>query len=123
MTISAQIFAAAGITPGVIKWQGITSNQTLAVNNGYIVTSGALSLALPASSNVGDTIGLTLAGGTSWSITQGAGQQIRLDSQQTTSGASGSLNSIGQGNSVILICDTANTHWTVLNNEGSLTVV
>ena len=123
MTISASLFASAGVTPGVLKWQAITANQTLVVDNGYIVTSGALSLALPATSNVGDLIGVVLSGGTSWSITQGAGQQIRLNNQQTTSGTGGSLNSTNNGNAVFLVCDTASTHWTVINFDGSPTVV
>lgn len=123
MSIYSNIFATAGVVPGVLKWQTITANQTLAVDNGFIVTSGALSLALPTSSNVGDMIAVMLVGGISFSITQAAGQQIRLNNQQTTSGVNGSLNSTNNGNSVVLICDTANTHWTVLNYSGTLTVV
>lgn len=123
MTINANIFATAGVVPGVLKWQTITANQTLVVDNGYIVTSGSLSLALPASSNVGDQISIMVSGGTGFSITQAAGQQIRLNNQQTTSGTGGSLSSTNNGNTVTMICDTASTHWTVLNAMGSLTVV
>lgn len=125
MTISADIFGVAGVIPGVLKWQTITANQTAVVNNGYIVISpgGAVSLALPSASNVGDQFAVVLAGATSWSITQGAGQQIRINNQQTTSGTGGSLNSTNQGNLVVLLCDTANTHWTVIDFVGSITVV
>lgn len=104
-------------------WNLITTNQTLAVNNGYVVTSGTLSLALPATSAVGDEIELTLDGGTSWTLTQGVGQQIRFGSTQTTAGVGGSLASTAQGDAIRLICTVANTRWNILSSIGNITVV
>src|SRR5271157_3099822 len=70
---------------GGLTWQTIGASGALAVNNGYICTAGgALSFSLPASSAVGDVISITLDGSTSWTITQGANQQIRFGNQQTT---------------------------------------
>lgn len=110
---------------GGLTWQTITANQTLAINNGYICVSpgGALSLALPAVAPVGSEIEVTLDGATSWTITQGAGQQIRLGNVQTTSGVGGSLASTAQGNSIRLVCSVANTKFNVVSSMGNITVV
>lgn len=113
--------AAAG---GGLDWSNIGANQTLAVNNGYFCsTGGALSLALPSSSSVGDAIAVSLVGSTSWTITQGAGQQIRIGNTTSTLGAGGSIASTAQGDSIWLVCQTANTIWVAVNNPvGALTV-
>lgn len=106
-------------------WTAISANQTLAVNNGYFCTGGgALSLALPAVSAVGDTIDVVLDGSTSWTITQpNAATRIRLGSSQTTLGVGGSLASTAQGDTVKLVCETANARWVVVSSMGSITVV
>ena len=88
-------------TGGGMTWNTISSSGTLAINNGYICTAGgALSLALPAVSDIGDMIAVTLDGSTSWTITQPAGKQIRMGNIQTTLGVGGSLASTDQGDSV-----------------------
>lgn len=105
-----------------MNWTAITANTTLAACHGYIVESGALSLALPATSSVGDVIAVTLAQGTSWTITQAAGQQIRLGTYQTTVGASGSLMSTALGDSVSLVCTVANTSWMSYATQGNILI-
>jgi hypothetical protein len=106
-------------------WQTITASQTLAVNNGYVCVSpgGALALALPAVSAVGAIIEVTLDGATSFSITQSAGQQIRIGNTATTAGAGGSLTSTQQGDSIRMVCSVANLKWNVLSSMGNPTVV
>lgn len=107
-----------------MTWQTIAANQTLAVDNGYFCTGGAnLSLALPAVSAVGDTITVALDGSTSWTITQGVGQQIRIANTQSTLGAGGSIASTAQGDTVELTCSVANTRWNVISSIGNITVV
>jgi hypothetical protein len=108
-----------------MTWTAISANQTLAINNGYICVSpgGALSLALPTTAAVGSIIEVTLDGATSWTITQGAGQQIRIGTSQTTSGAGGSLASTAQGNTVRFVCSVANNKFNVLSSIGNITVV
>ena len=113
------------IPSGAFTWSLITASQNLAANNGYFCISpgGALSLALPTSgATVGTAIEVVLDGATSWTITQGVGQQIRFGNQQTTSGAGGSLASNKQGDSVRLICEVLNTRWVVVSSIGLLTV-
>lgn len=112
------------IVGGGLSWSNIGASQTLVNNEGYICGSGAgLSLALPASASVGDTIEVVLDGSTSWTITQGAGQQIRLGNTQTTAGAGGSLASTAQGDWVRLVCSVAGTNWVACAEQGNITVV
>lgn len=110
------------VTGGGNTWSSITANQTLVVNNGYFVTSGTLSLALPAAAVVGDTIYVVLRGGTSYSITQASGQQIFFGNTNTTSGAGGSLASSAAGDSIRMVCSATNTTWVVIDSVGNLTV-
>ncbi len=115
--------------PASFTWQNITSGQTMAVNNGYAITSGACSLALPTTSAVGSVIEVVLAGGTSWTITQAANQQIFMGSNQsgavsTTSGVGGSLASVRAGDWIKLVCITANLAWQACVLQGdAITVV
>lgn len=105
-------------------WNRISASQTLAVSNGYFcVGGGALSLALPATSNVGDVIEVSLVGSTSWTITQGAGQQILMGNTQTMAGVGGSLASTQQGDSLRMVCMTTNLTWVVVSSMGNPTVV
>lgn len=113
---------AGAITVTTMPYTSITANQTLAVSNGYFVTSGALNLALPATSVVGDKIDLCLAGGTSFSVTQAAGQSINMGNRVTTTGATGSLASSANGDFISLVCSAANTVWYVKSSMGNLLV-
>jgi hypothetical protein len=108
-----------------MTWSTISANQTLAVDNGYFCTGGAaLSLALPAVSAVGDMITVVLDGSTSWTITQpNAATRIRIGNSQTTLGVGGSLASTAQGDTVTLVCETANARWAVTSFVGNITIV
>lgn len=108
---------------GSMVRQTISSNQALAVNNAYYVTSGALSLSLPATSSVGDIVQVTLAGGTSYDITQIVGQQMRIGSVMSTIGAGGSATTTADGDSILLECTIANLEWTATSVIGNFTVV
>jgi hypothetical protein len=109
---------------GLPTWNKISANTALVSNMGYICTGGGtLSLSLPATSNVGDIIEVTLDGSTGWTITQGAGQSIKLGNATTTSGVGGSLTSTAQGDSVRMVCSVTNLRWNVLSSMGNPTVV
>ena len=108
----------------ITNWQVIGASGPLAVNNGYVCTSGAaLSFSLPATSAVGEMISLSLDGSTSWTITQGAGQSIRIGASATTPGVGGSLASAAQGDTVTMVCSIADTRWVVVSEIGTITVV
>lgn len=111
-------------TTGLPAWNKISASQALVVNNGYICTGGAiLSLSLPATSTVGDIIEVTLDGSTGWTITQGAGQSIRIGNSTTTAGVGGSLSSTAQGDSIRMVCSVTDLKWNVLSSMGNPTVV
>ena len=113
------------VVGGGITWSNIAANQTLVINNGYFCSGGgALSLALPAVSAVGDTIEIVLIGSASFTVTQGAGQSITLGSITTTPGVGGSLASTQQGDSIRMVCQTANLTWIIgAGSIGNLTIV
>jgi len=109
---------------GGFNWLNIGTSQTLVNQTGYFCSSGgALSLALPATSSVGDTIHVVLDGSTSWSVTQAAGQRIRLGNTVSTTGPGGSVSSNARGDSMTLVCQEANNFWTAIDSVGSLTFV
>ena len=110
---------------GGITWSNISANQTLSINNGYFCSGGgALSLALPAVSAVGDTIEIVLIGSASFTVTQGAGQSIRIGNIATTAGVGGSMASTQQGDAIRMICQAANLTWILgAGSIGNLTVV
>lgn len=100
--------SGSGLTWNVIAG----SSATMAVNNGYITTnSSTTSLTLPATSNVGDYITIIGNGTGQWTIVQGTGQQVRIGSAISTSGAGGSVSSFNSFNSIDLVCAVANTLW------------
>ena len=106
----------------VITWTEVVGASTgMSGNKGYITnyTLGTASLSLPGSSNVGDVIEIVGKGGTGWQVTQGAGQTIHMDTQSSTTGAGGSISSSNTGDTVKLVCITANTDWRVSHSVSS----
>lgn len=135
---TATITAGAGITvtPGAntitiassataFTWSVITVNQTAVVNNGYFCNkAGTLALALPAASAVGDTIVVTNENtALGVQFTQAAGQQILIANTNTTLGATGTLTSSAVGDTLQIVCLTANTIWRVTYMVGNWSVV
>lgn len=104
-------------------WSVKTLDFTATTQNGYFTNGGArLNVQLPAGSAVGDTFAVSEIGGSGWKIVQGAGQQIRFGSSTTTSGATGYLQSIANGDTVWLVCTVANLSWQVVTSVGNITV-
>lgn len=114
---SITINASGGLT-----WQTISANQALVANNGYACISpgGALSLSLPATAAVGTIIEVVLAGATSWTLTQAAGQQVFFGNTSNTLGATGTTASTAAGDSVRLLCTVANTTWYIISSVGNI---
>jgi len=115
--------AASGGTS--FTWSVITADQTAAVNNGYFCNkAGTLALALPTTSALGDVIEVSNEN-TALGIqfTQASGQQILIGSSNTTSGATGTLTSSAVGDTLKIVCKTANTVWRVTSIVGNWSVV
>jgi hypothetical protein len=113
-----------GSVGGGVTWSTVGASTPLLNNNGFFCTGGAaLSFSLPAVSAVGDAIGLTLDGSASWTITQGAGQQIRFGALATTPGVGGSVSSASQGDTLIMVCSVANLKWNIISVIGNIALV
>lgn len=108
-----------------LSWTEVTgTSASMAVNSGYIANNaGLVTLTLPATSAIGDTIQVTGKGVGLWRIAQNAGQTIHFGSSDTTTGVAGSLSSILRYDCVEITCITANTDWIVTSVLGNLTVV
>jgi len=114
----------SAVAPGLV-WQRISGNTPLLPGNGYICVApgGALNLTLPVVSSLGDEIRIYLDGSTSFTIVQGAGQQIRYGNQQSTAGVFGSITSTAQGDSMHLVCSVADLRWLLISGAGNPTIV
>lgn len=112
-------------TGGGYSWTEVTgTSQAMAVNNGYIANNaGLVTLTLPATASVGDTVTVQGKGAGLFRIAQNAGQTIHFGSSDTTTGAGGYLEATQRYDSVELLCITANTDWAVYTApQGVLTV-
>lgn len=123
VTPTANTITIAATGAGSFGWSVITANQTAAINNGYFCNkAGTLALALPATSAVGDVIevaNINTALGVQF--TQAAGQQIFFATASTTLGATGTLTSSAVGDTLKMVCRTANTVWQVVSSIGNWT--
>lgn len=118
---------AGSITIGAdnagMNWTVVTTNQTGADNNGYIVdTAGNVNVALPAVSLVGDTFQVNSIGAGTFTITQAGGQQVIVGNLTTTLGAAGTIVGTGIGNWIELTCYIANTLWIASVKQGTVVV-
>lgn len=94
------------------------------MNHGYFCTGGGtLALLLPPVSALGDIIEITLDGSAGFSVTQGAGQSLRIGNLATTVGVGGSLSSTQQGDTIRMVCQVANLKWNVFSSMGNPTIV
>lgn len=112
-------------TSGSFAWNEVTgTSASMAAQNGYIASNaGLVTLTLPVTASVGDTINIAGKGAGGWSVAQNAGQTIHLNSSSTTVGVGGSLSSTNRYNCAELLCITADIEWIVLDSSGNLTVV
>jgi len=110
------------------SWHNVTSATNpnpMTKENGYITTDNAslVTLTLPATAAIGDTVRILGQGTAGWRVLQNAGQSIHLLSETTTAGVGGSVSSTNRYDTVELICLVANTEWVCATVTGNLTVV
>lgn len=104
----------------------VAGPTAMSAHNGYVAntTSPTLcQLTLPAVAAFGDTIEISGEGTGGWQLLQNAGQTVHFVSQDTTTGAGGSISSTQDRDAIRLLCVTANTDWNVLSAAGNLTIV
>ena len=106
------------------SWVAKAAGAALVPNFGYYSTSGSSqSFPLPSSAAAGSVIALTQVGAGIVTITQAAGQSIVFGNSTTTVGAGGSIVATAAGDTVQLLCTTANTTFQVLSSIGNWTIV
>lgn len=110
---------------GFVTWSVITSSQSGVAGNGYFCNGGSqVVVTLPSSSAVGDTIAVAAMNSNGFRISQPSGVSVQFTNTTTTIGTGGSLTSTAIGDSVILVCNVANTSWfAVPGSMGNITIV
>jgi hypothetical protein len=126
ITNGAGNITIAATGPGGFVWTRVTgTSQTMVSNNGYIAdNAGLVTLALPATSAIGDELIIVGRGAGGWSISQAASQQIIIGHTSSTVGVGGSVASSNRRDGVYLVCTNTNLEWTAATGpEGNLTIV
>jgi hypothetical protein len=123
VTPGANAITIAAIGAGSFVWTIITADQTAAVNHGYFCNkAGTLALTLPVASAIGDVIEVAnINTALGIQFIQAAGQQIFIGNTNTTLGATGTLTSIAVGDTLKIVCRTANLTWQVVSGWGNWT--
>ena len=108
-----------GEDPGIMQWDEITVTgpTQMVVRHGYIANTTAptlCQLTLPAAADVGEVVAVVGKGTGLYQIQQNAGQQILYGNLATTVGVGGSVTSTLARDTIMLVCSTANTTWTVM---------
>ena len=123
ITNGAGAITIASVAAGP-SWNFIAASQPMLTDNGYVCNGGgALVLTLPAVAAQGDELEVYLDGAASWQIAQLAGQSILYANTNTTGGIGGSITSTSQGDSIRLLCVTANLCFVVLAAVGNPIIV
>lgn len=112
ITNGAGSITIASSTSGM-TWTTISgTTQSAAVNNGYITNNaGAVTVTLPTTFAIGDTIEVKGLGAGGWVLAAGTATTIRIGSSVTSS--AGSLTSANQYDTVRVTGLVANTTWSV----------
>lgn len=112
------------VTGAGFTWNEVTlTSASMAVENGYIANNvGLVTLTLPATAALGDSIKVVGKGSGKWKIAQNVGQTIHFDSSPTTAGVTGYLQATAQYDCLELLCITANTTWVIVSSVGTITV-
>jgi hypothetical protein len=96
------------------------TSSALVKGNTYIANNaGLVTLTLPTTAALGDTIQIIGKGAGLYVIAQNASQQIFNIATSTTVGVTGTLTAISVSSSLTLRCTTANTGWTVTSASGT----
>lgn len=105
---------------GGITWNDVTTNTLMVANNGYVVTSGGGTMTIPATCAVGSLFWIAGSSAGGWILQANTGQVIHFGSATTSS--AGSLGAVNRWDSVLIVCVTANTTFSVLSSIGNLVV-
>lgn len=111
---------------GIMSWLSVTgTTQAMSTNTGYVVNNASLvTLTLPSTANLGDSIRVLGASSGLWKISQLVTQQIIFGILSSTAGTSGSISSLKSNDAVEIRCIVAGTStiWEVVSSAGNITV-
>ncbi len=136
--VSAAISAGSGISIASVSGSITISNNaaanafvdqtstpvTAVSNTTYLVDNGVTQIvfSLPTTSAKGDRLNIIGFSAGGWVLDQAVSQQVIYGNASTTVGTGGSVASQLASNSLMLICVTANTVWTVVGGTGNVLV-
>lgn len=122
LTITGTTITAAG---GGITWTEVAgTSQSASVNNGYIANNaGLVTVTIPTTAAVGDTVEVVGKGAGGWLVAQNASEIIHFGNLDTTTGVGGSVASTHRRDAIKLICVVADTEWNVVSSVGNITIV
>lgn len=103
----------------------ITTSQQMVDNTTYqSANANLVTLTLPATAALGDSVRVTGFGAGGWTIAQNAGQQIIIGNVSSTIGVGGSVSSTNRYDGIELVCTVANTTWqSIMAPQGMLTII
>lgn len=117
--------AIKNLPTGRISWEIVSSNSNAEVNKGYLVNSLSLiSITLPSVAEIGDEILVYGESSTSWRISQGINQQIKVGNKLTTLGVTGEIlgREVGDGIHLVCVSNDANK-WISIKVFGNIDVI
>lgn len=113
---------AIDVKSGGYHVNAASSGGSLVAQNSYMFSQNfpQVSFALPATAAVGDMFLIVASSQATdgWIITQGASQEIWLNTNHTTNGATGTLAGL-KSTSVVLVCTIANLEFQVIGGTGT----
>lgn len=129
-TASGFFFENTGtkVESGGVNWSTVSTDTNMQTNNFYFVNgAGPISMTLPVTAAVGDSVEVIGISDFQISINQNAGQSIIYLNESTTNGVLGVLLQLTTGGiysgSVKLICYEANIGWIIEYGSGNWSFV
>lgn len=103
----------------------ITTSEQMVDNTTYqSANANLVTLTLPPTSALGDSVRVAGFGAGGWTIAQNAGQQIIIGNVSSTIGVGGSVSSTNRYDGIELVCTVANTTWqSIMAPQGMLTII
>ena len=92
-------------------------------NSGYItIGSSLVSVTLPESSSIGDTIRIVGAGSGGWRVSQNSSNMIYFSESATTTGVSGYISSTHMRDCIEIVCIEEDSVWQVVSAVGNINI-
>lgn len=113
-----------GANSSMTTWTDVTgTSDTMVAGNGYVANNaGLVTLTLPSSSVIGDTIKVITKGAGFCKIAQNASQTVRFGASVTTTGTGGSLTATAVGDTLEIV-STADDEFYITSSIGTWSVV